>query len=64
MNKIMWWGYLHRNGTIQLKRWLGDHADYTSDCQCNPFVIKVVTPFESPTREEALEIIKNKIGEI
>lgn len=24
----MYWGYLHQNGTIQVKRWLGDHKDY------------------------------------
>jgi hypothetical protein len=62
ITKIMWWGYLHKNGTEQLKRWLGDHNDYTTDCDGNPFVVKVVEPFESETREEALEILKNKLS--
>jgi len=53
----MWWGYLHSNGTIQVKRWFGDHADYTTDCQDNPFVQRVVPPFEAASREEALRII-------
>lgn len=53
MNKIMWWGYLHQNGTIQVKRWFGDHADYTEDCYGNPFVQRVVKPFEASSPEEA-----------
>lgn len=48
--KLMWWGYLHQNGSIQLKRWLGDHKDYTTDCEGNEFVITVVKPFEAPDR--------------
>ena len=57
MDKIMWWGYLHENGTIQVKRWLGDHRDYTDDCIGNRFVLQVVRPFSAETREQALEII-------
>jgi hypothetical protein len=60
--KIMWWGYEHSNGTAQLKRWLGDHEDYTGDCAGNPFVIKVVKPFEALTREAALEILLKKLA--
>lgn len=59
--KLMWWGYLHQNGTIQLKRWFGDHKDYTEDCRDNDFVIKVVPPFSSDTREEALKMVTNKL---
>lgn len=61
MNKIMWWGYLHSNGTLQLKRWFGDHKDYTDDCEGNDFVQLVVTPFEASNQEEALEILTNRI---
>lgn len=32
MNKLMFWGYLHSNNTIQVKRWFGDVKDYTDDC--------------------------------
>ena len=56
---MCWWGYLHQNGTIQLKRWFGDHKDYIDDCEGNPFVLKVVEPFEANTREEALIIISD-----
>ena len=58
MNETMWWGYLHQNGTIQVKRWFGDHRDYTEDCEGNDFVQRVVRPFEAQSREEAIDIIK------
>ncbi len=58
MDKIMWWGYLHSNNSIQVKRWFGDHEDYTGDCIGNPFVKKVIRPFEAKTREEAIKIIR------
>lgn len=62
MSKIMWWGYLHSNGSIQLKRWFGDHKDYKDDCENNEFVKVVVLPFEAETREEALESLKQRLG--
>lgn len=52
--KIMWWGYLHQNGSIQLKRWFGDVKDYTTDCEGNEFVVKIVKPFESCDRIMAM----------
>lgn len=61
--KKMWWGYLHQNGTPQVKRWLGDVADYTTDCYGNPFVLFVVRPFEAATYEEARERIIFQIQE-
>ncbi len=57
MGKNMWWGYLHKNGTIQIKRWFGDHKDYTDDCKDNEFVQQVVPPFPAATRDEAIEIL-------
>lgn len=64
MDKMMFWGYLHQNGTIQVKRWFGDHKDYTDDCDGNDFVQKVVRPFEAETREQAEEIIKKQLGKL
>ncbi|MFZ2937638.1 MAG: hypothetical protein WA066_02915 [Candidatus Omnitrophota bacterium] len=61
MNKLMFWGYLHQNGSIQTKRWFGDHKDYTNDCEGNIFVQQVVPPFEAETREQATEIIIRRI---
>lgn len=62
MEKIMWWGYLHQNGSIQVKRWNGDHRDYTDDCDGNEFVQRVVHPFEAATREQAIEIITKGVS--
>ena len=59
--KIEWWGYLHSNGTIQVKRWFGDHKDYTEDCEGNDFVVSVVRPFVADSREEALEFITKQL---
>lgn len=61
-NNNMWWGYLHSNGTVQVKRWFGDHEDYTGDCIGNPFVLEVVRPFEANSHEEALKIIVERLG--
>lgn len=57
----MWWGYLHQNGKIQVKRWFGDHKDYQDDCIDNPFVVQVVEPFEAKNAEEAYMIIERKL---
>lgn len=66
MLETMWWGYLHQNGTMQVKRWFGDHKDYTDDCYGNEFVVRIVKPFTAGSREEAINIIEkqlNKRGE-
>ncbi len=60
----MWWGYLHVGGNLQIKRWFGDVKDYTSDCENNPFVVKVVEPFSANSREEAIEIIQKRLTEL
>ena len=57
-DQTMWWGYLHRDGSIQAKRWFGDEKDYTSDCEGNPFVLQVVRPFQANNRDEAIERIQ------
>lgn len=59
--EIMWWGYLHANGTIQVKRWFGDHKDYTEDCEGNDFVQLVVPPFHAKDRNEAEIIIRETL---
>ena len=58
---IWWWGYLHSNGQLQLKRWFGDHADYTTDCEGNPFTVKVCKPFMAPDREYAMAELKDRL---
>jgi hypothetical protein len=61
--KKLWWGYLHSNGALQLKRWSGDHGDYTTDCENSDFVIKAVAPFEAHDRSHAITILAEKISE-
>jgi hypothetical protein len=58
---LMWWGYLHSNGTVQLRRWFGDHKEYTEDCDGNDFVVFVVPPFRADSREEASRILMQRI---
>jgi len=58
---LMWWGYLHSNGTVQVKRWFGDHKDYTEDCEGNDFVVQVVKPFAAASHEEAEEHIRAEL---
>ncbi len=55
----MWWAYVHSNNSIQVKRWFGDHADYTTDCYDNDFIQQVQPPFEADTREAAMNIAAN-----
>lgn len=59
---VMFWGYLHANGQPQLKRWWGDHRDYTDDCAGNEFVLRVVEPFEAASREDAARILNERLG--
>jgi len=58
---LMWWGYLHQDGSVQVKRWFGDHKDYTEDCEGNDFVVQVVKPFGAVDRDEAERIIREKL---
>ena len=60
--ETMWWGYLHANGTLQVKRWFGDRKDYTDDCEGNDFVQRVVSPFVAVSREDAVQILQQKLG--
>lgn len=62
--KNQWWAYLHENSSIQVKRWFGDRKDFEDDCENNPFVIKVITPFEADSRDEAIRIATEKLDDL
>lgn len=51
LDKLEWWGYEHKNGSIHAKRYFSrldiDEADIS------PFVTKVFGPFEAGSIEEA-----------
>ena len=53
MNK--WWGYLHTNGSIQVKRYF-DRRDL-EEAEESPFVSSYCPPFDAENREEALKIL-------
>ena len=52
-----WWGYIHKNETIQVKRFF-DHQDLRKARE-SEFVVKTVGPFLAKNREDAIRIIKN-----
>lgn len=52
-NKIMWWGYIHIDESVHLKRYF-DKLDI-SDALDSPFVKSVYGPWEVNSREEALK---------
>lgn len=53
----MFWAYIHTNGSLLIKRWFGDHRDYTDDCIGNPNVRRVFEPFEADSFDEARMIL-------
>jgi len=59
-NSIRWWGYIHENGSLQVKRYFG--PEDISEAWESPFVMKVFGPWAVNSREEALEKLKKSIG--
>lgn len=58
---MSWWGYLHVNGSIQVKRFL-DYYDI-SEADESDFVQRTYGPFQAASRDAALEHIKALINE-
>lgn len=56
-NTFRWWGYVHENGSIQVKRYF-DQQDI-DDAIESPFVAKVFHPFEAESREDAIKIVQD-----
>lgn len=59
--KFEWWGYIHENNTIQVKRYW-DKQDL-QDARESDFVQRVFGPFLVSGKEEAIEKIKEIIEE-
>lgn len=53
MSTLKWWGYLHTNGSIQVKRFF-DYRDL-DDAHDSPFVSAVCQPFDASGRDEAIQ---------
>lgn len=51
-----WWGYVHVNGNIQVKRYF-DQQDI-EEAQESPFTSHVYGPFEAKDRDDAIEKIR------
>lgn len=47
-----WWGYLHTNGTVQVKRYF-DSRDIEEALESD-FVVKTAGPFNAVDRAEAI----------
>jgi hypothetical protein len=54
-----WWGYLHTEGTLHVKRCF-DQRDIDEEYK-SPFVSMVAGPWECKNREEALKKLKKTI---
>jgi hypothetical protein len=61
MNELLWWGYLHTNGKIQVKRCYSEEDNDWADAQDSPFVVKVVHPFSADSREGAIRYIEEAL---
>jgi len=57
--KNLWWGYIHSNGSIQVKRFFGQLD--IDDANESPFVDRVYGPWKCATRAEAIAKIKEMI---
>ena len=60
MTTNLWWGYLHTNGSLQVKRFF-DQRDI-SEANESGFVDQSCGPFEATGRTEALEIVEAKLA--
>lgn len=58
--KLDWYAYKHVNGTLHLKRYLGDYGDI-SEAKDSPFTTQVTEPFEANQRSEAEDIMKARL---
>lgn len=50
----LWFGYLHINRTVHVKRVIGDNVD---DVWASDLIQDVMTPFAAQTRDEAKIIV-------
>lgn len=58
---MKWWGYLHVNNTLKVKRFF-DYADIR-DAKESPFVQQVFEPFLAGSHENAINKIEKEIEE-
>lgn len=59
---MLWWGYVHENGTYQVKRFFS--REDLDDARSSPFVDKVVEPFDALNREDALKKLESGLKQL
>lgn len=59
-NVLIWWGYRHVNGHIQVKRYF--HPMDIKEAMESDFVEDVCGPFEADDRSDAKEIAAKRLG--
>jgi len=57
--EILWWGYLHVDGSLQVKRYFSDLD--LAEARESPFVESVYGPWVADGREDALNKLKQEI---
>lgn len=55
MLDLLWWGYLHTEGTLQAKRYFS--PEDIQEARESPFVVRTYGPFRAQGRDEALKIV-------
>lgn len=52
---LKWWGYRHNNGTIHVRRFIGEGYGVSdmADAQHSPFIRDVFGPFEAQNQHTA-----------
>lgn len=59
MTKLLWWGYRHINGNLQVKRFFD--FDDILDAYSSDFVDSVSGPFEASGRQDALYKLSQRV---
>ena len=54
---LAWWGYVHTNGSLQVKRWWGDQRDL-QEARESDFVETTYGPFMASNRQGAIDHIQ------
>ena len=59
----LWWAYLHKYGSIQVKEWYPGNT-YLNEARVSPNVKRFLEqPFEASSYEEAQEVAKKMLVE-
>ena len=60
MVKNLWWGYIHINGSVQVKRYF--NPDDLKEARESDFTEIVQGPFAAATREDALKKLDSLVN--